>query len=44
LQTYCDSIFGQGGAVEFRADAVMAIGRDGTAHVLTAMGMKNATK
>ena len=34
MQTYCDSIFGQGGTIEFRPDVVVAIGRGGTARVL----------
>ena len=34
LQTYCDSIFGQGEGIEFRPDAVVAIGRGGAARVL----------
>ena len=34
LQTYCDSIFGRGGTIEFRPDVVVAIGRDGNARVL----------
>jgi hypothetical protein len=34
LQTYCDSIFGQGGTIEFRPDVVVAIGRGGAVRVL----------
>lgn len=34
MHTYCDSIFGQGDTIEFRADAVVAIGRDGKTRLI----------